>query len=303
MIILRNTRSERPPSALLIDSQPWSARALGSVLSGEGYDVTHLESARDALTYLGSAAPDVIFVEAEIQVSAGVELCRVLRSHSNVGPATPILLTTASPVRREERLAALRAGAWDLLVIPTDVTEMLLRLETFVCARIEVQLSRERSLLDPETDLYSTRGLLRRLRELSQDAFRHRIPVACVAVCHDGEATAEGGDERLERLIQRATRASDAVGKTGLAEYAIVAARTGSEAARLMAQRLCRTAEEDRDSPDRPLRLRIGCYALENFDMTPASPGDILARATAALRKAQVASAASPICVFDQLAD
>lgn len=301
MIIFRNSLSERPPSVLLIDPQQWSARALGSVLSSEGYEVTHFVSASDALSYLSSNAPDVIFVEAHINASSGLDLCRTLRSHANVGSATPILLTTAAPARREERLAALRAGAWDLLVMPTDMTELLLRLETFVCARTEVLLSRARSLLDPETDLYSTRGLLRRLRELSLDAVRHRIPVACVVVGHDRES-GEGGDERLERLMQRATRASDAVAKTGQAEYAIVASRTDSAAAVRLAQRLYQTAQDGSVSPDRPLHLCIGCYALQNFN-EPASADDILARATAALREAQVGSASAPICVFNQPAD
>jgi diguanylate cyclase (GGDEF)-like protein len=239
---------------------------------------------------------------------SGAQLCRTLREHPQVGAATPILMTSIAPVRRTDRVEALRAGAWDLIALPADTTELMLRLELFMRAKQEVVTARARSLLDISTDLYSRPGLLRRLRELSLDAYRRHTPVACLIVAPESEVQPRDAPtfdvatvtaQTMTRLMNDTTRASDTVGRLTHTEFAVIAPQTNSDGAIRLAERLYGSAQTlPPVYAESPLRVRIGCYAIESFEAT-VPPVEILARASTALQRAQYDLSAAPICVYD----
>ena len=120
-----------PPALVLIaDGVEWSARAYESVLGSGGFAVLRAASARQALAQARAAAPDVVLVNADLPDQPGAELCRAFRDEGALGASTPVFLTCASALAREGRLAALRAGAWDVLTLPLDAVELLVRATT-----------------------------------------------------------------------------------------------------------------------------------------------------------------------------
>src|SRR5207244_2841406 len=75
-----------------------------------------------------------------------------------------------NPATRAERLAALRAGAWECIAPPHDADEILLKIGAYVHAKLDADRARSEGLLDSATRLYNRQGLARRARELSPTA-------------------------------------------------------------------------------------------------------------------------------------
>src|SRR5204863_352672 len=117
---LRRARGRRPGRSSLRVLQ-FSQRILDRLTSGAlhfkleagGYAVLQERTGQHGLERAGTTEPDVILVDSELPDMAGVELCRMLRADPRVSSSTPILLTIRDAATREQRLAALRAGAWE----------------------------------------------------------------------------------------------------------------------------------------------------------------------------------------------
>jgi two-component system cell cycle response regulator len=216
--------------------------------------------------------------------------------HPRFGPTTPIVITTSGPSGRTQRLEAYRAGAWEFLGQPLDGEALLLKLDTFLRCKQQVDTLREENLLDPGTGLYNMRGLARRAKEIGSEAFRRREPVACVVFAPDAEVEepAEPSDEETIRLtdqigllLRQTGRASDAIGRLGVSEFGVIAPGTGPEAALRMVRRLGETIE---GSPlpvrggERSVRIRAGYCAVPDFAESSMDASELLLRATTALR-------------------
>lgn len=51
----------------------------------------------------------------------GIGFCRIVRNDPRFGAGVPILMTTPEAPTRKQRLAALRAGAWEFFSYPLDL--------------------------------------------------------------------------------------------------------------------------------------------------------------------------------------
>src|SRR5262245_16990958 len=249
----KTVQNRRPPLVLVIDDQEWSARAFESVLSPHGYSVIRCRSARQTLEHIQTISPDALLIKADLPDSSGSELCRTLREQAHVSANTPVFIASTAPLRRNQRLEAIGSGAWDLISLPVDAEELLLRLGVYVRSKFEADRAREESLLDLASGLYSIHGLLRRVRELSLDAYRYHSPIACVVIGLEDEwappAAGQGSEgyaawaDRLVRLINGGGRRSDVIRRLSQAEFVVVAPRTGSEGVLKLAQRIHEAAE------------------------------------------------------------
>lgn len=282
--------------ALLVSKQDWSPLLFESVLGPAGYAVVRAYSGGQALERLNGIAADVIFIDARLPDMDCPDLCQALRAHPNVSPSVPLLVMAFHPLEREERLSALRAGAWDCVRLPTDAEQLLLQVESYLRAKAEADRAREQGLVDASTGLYSMRGVLQRARELAAEASRYRRPLACIVVAYGtGEPGAEAAlDERTMEELAAALganhRSCDAIGRLGPAEFVVLTPETNEEGARRAAERLAVAIEElnrtraTGDASALPLHIRIGGYAVEDFEREGIEPGDLLTRATLALR-------------------
>ncbi len=282
----------REPLVLIANDQEWSARSLESILSPNGFRVVRAFTAHQALEGIRQHQPDVIVLDAQMPDMHGFDVCRSLRDDQLVGPATPIIITTAGPSGRSQRIEAFEAGAWEFFGQPLDGDTLLLKLRTFLRAKLELDRLRGESLLDPVSGLYSRTGLAHRAREMGAEASRRHEPLACVvlgAEADDVEA-ADGGDSRVDalvgQLLRRASRVSDAVGRIGSGEYAILAPSTGAAGATRLASRLG-TALEAASGGGIQLRVRAGYCAVPDFARSPVDVLELLLRATTALRDLQ----------------
>jgi diguanylate cyclase (GGDEF)-like protein len=306
-------KAPNAPLVLIANDQEWSARSLESILGPNGYAVVRAYTGQQALERARTSQPDLIILDAQMPDMHGFEVCRALRSDPRFSATTPIVITTSGPSGRTQRLEAYRAGAWEFLGQPLDGEALLLKLNTFLESKREVDGLREENLLDPGTGLYNMRGLSRRAREIGAEAFRRRDPVACVVFAPEIDVSEEETPEDEARrmsdqvalLFRQAGRASDAIGRLGMAEYGVIAPATGPEAAVRLARRLGGAVES---SPipvrggERTLRLRAGYGAVPDFAESSVDAVELLLRATTALRDLKREGAAGErIRAFDQV--
>lgn len=286
----------RPPLVLIANNQEWSARSLESILGPNGYAVLRAYTSTQALDRARSAQPDLLILDADLPDLGGIEVCRRLRSDPRLTASTPIIVTTAGHPTREQRLAALRTGAWELLSHPLDAEELILKLDAYVKAKFDADRGREESLLDQLTGLYNVRGLARRMRELGSDAFRHSEPLACVVLAPDrgfedrpiDDTAVDAMIRHFSHVLKRTGRISDAIGRLGQTEFAVIAPATDASGAVKLAERLLREIDSvaATEEPDEAvsLRTRAGYYAVPDFRHAAVEAVDMLVRATTALR-------------------
>lgn len=291
----QETPLARPPVALVVSEHEWSTLSLESVLGPNGYAVLRAYNGRQALERVQTISPDVVFIDSRLPDMEGVQLCRALRQHANLSLSAPILLVTAEHVNRQHQLGALRAGAWEYVRLPTDAEELLLRLESYIKGKFEADRAREESLLDQSTGLYSTRGVLKRARELTSEASRHGRALACIVMAPELTNDAVSDGDLAQALIQQlvevfrsGSRVSDAIGRLGPREFVLLAPETDNGGARRLAQRITDAIDAmnaARDPATAEVRVRIGCYAVDDFRDAEIEPVELLTRATLALRQ------------------
>jgi PleD family two-component response regulator len=290
----RREPAEVLPLVLIANDQEWSARSLESILAPNGYAVTRAHTGRQAIERARQESPDLIILDAQMPDMHGFDVCRLLRDDPRFGPSTPILITTAGPSGRAQRLEAYRAGAWEFLGQPVDGEALLLKMRTFIQAKVATDALRDESLLDSASGFYNMRGLARRAREIGSEAQRRHYPLAAVVFASDAELSGELSDEDEEALAEHvgqvfrpAGRVSDAVGRLGANEFGVIAPATGPDAALQMVNRLGGsfdgTSVELAGGPRR-LRLQAGYCAVDDFAQSDADAVELLLRATTALR-------------------
>jgi PleD family two-component response regulator len=284
------------PLVLIANDQEWSARSLESILGPSGYSVVRAYTGQQALERARTSQPDIIILDAQMPDMHGFEVCRALRSDPRFSATTPIVITTSGPSGRTQRLEAYRCGAWEFLGQPLDGEALLLKLGTFLQSKQQVDILREENLLDSGTGLYNMRGLSRRAREIGADALRRREALACVVFAPETELDADDDapDEGLLRMsdqvgavFRQAGRVSDAIGRLGPTEFAVIAPATGPEGAIRLVNRLGGAVEATRipvRGGERALRVKAGYCAVPDFAESSIDAVELLLRATTALR-------------------
>jgi two-component system, cell cycle response regulator len=233
----------RPLRLLIAERRGWMARTLASALDATHWTSSHVHTGAEVFAQFHRVAPDVVLLHDDLTDIGALDLCARLRSDAHAGPTTPLLVVSTDPTRTR-RVAALRAGAWEYVVLPLDPELMLLRLETFARAHREVERLSEAALLDPETGLYNTAGIARRSEEVASDARRRRDPLSCVALTPEaaasGSATPAGPEAlvpKFGRLIRQRARVSDVMGR-GDGTVVIIAPATPARGAERLVERL-----------------------------------------------------------------
>jgi len=270
--------------ALIANDQEWSARSLDSILAPQGYTVIRAYTGLQALERARTARPDLVILDAQLPDIHGLEVCKQLREDPRFGRLTPIVITTAGPSGRTQRLAAYQAGAWEFFGQPLDGEALLARFQTFIEAKLEADGLREAAMVDGH-GLYTVRGLAQRVGEIGSEMIRHGRPLACVALAFadEGDSPNSGipAQPTLGELLRGHGRISDAIAHLGGQEYVVVAPDTAREGAVRMIDRL----EAVLRAEGLPAaRLVAGYSAVPDLRVASVEPAAMLDHATAALR-------------------
>src|SRR6266576_3423423 len=277
------------PLVLLGNADKWLADSLESVLTQGGYRVMATTKRQQVLELARRYLPDGIVLDLglEQRASDNLALCRALRADPGISRSTPIILTIAGPVLRAQQLVALRSGAWELRGDPLDMEELILRLSVYVQGKLEADRLGIEGMVDRASGLYNDAGINRRSAELAAFTARQGLPLACVVFQPDNGDLSPGVADRLAQAVRRAGRISDAVGRTGPAEFTVFAPATDETGAEGLVQRITDTV-----SRSESVKLRAGMSMAPGTtgrpsrasSPPPTSPTELLARARNALR-------------------
>ena len=122
-------------------------------LAFEGYEIATAEDGESALRSIRDNLPDAVILDLMLPGIDGLEVCRRLRSVSNV----PILVLTARDTVAD-RVTGLDAGADDYMVKPFAFDELL--------ARIRALFRRHRMEMAPDVHQFADLSLSPRTRQV-----------------------------------------------------------------------------------------------------------------------------------------
>jgi len=108
---------------LVVDDDPQIRRVMRVMLTGHGYEVDDAKNGETALEKLEKHRFDLIVLDMGMPGMGGVQTCRAIREHSDVG----IIMLTVQD-RDVDKIEALDAGADDYVTKPFKSLELLARI-------------------------------------------------------------------------------------------------------------------------------------------------------------------------------
>jgi DNA-binding response OmpR family regulator len=135
--------SDRSARILLVDDEQSIQTLLSYPLRKEGYDVVQATDGRQALDRFEEQAFDLVVLDLMLPKVDGLEVCRLLRSHS----AVPIIMLTAKS-EEIDKVVGLELGADDYITKPFSLREFSSRIKAAL-RRAEMSRAAELSLDEP----------------------------------------------------------------------------------------------------------------------------------------------------------
>jgi DNA-binding response OmpR family regulator len=257
--------------------------SLASLLESDRWALIEAHTGTLALEWARDLRPDIIILEEELPDMSGIDACRALHGDFRMGHNVPILILSSEKPTPDQRVNALRAGAWDFLRNPTDPVELSLKLQTYLQAKRNIDVALSEGPADPVSGLHSRPVLARRARELGALMARRHGAMSCVVFSLDVDPS----EARVGPIIVRSVRLSDVVGVLGATEFGLLAPGSDKTGAAKLARRVARVLRESVGDgnvivPGRT--LWIGYDAVANLGYTPVDPAELLVRAAAAVQ-------------------
>lgn len=143
----------RECTILLVDDEPANLDLLEMVLEGDGYGeigggrLVRTDDPRQVLSLVATHAPDLVLLDLHMPHRHGLDVLADLRAATPRNEYRPVLVLTAD-VTGAAKEAALALGARDFVTKPFDATEVLLRVENLLDARVlhvDERAARERA--------------------------------------------------------------------------------------------------------------------------------------------------------------
>ena len=221
---------------LVVDDEPAIVDAVAYALAGEGYEVESRADGEAGLEAGLRGSFDVVLLDVMLPKLSGTEVCRRLRSESDV----PILMLTAKDAE-VDRVLGLEIGADDYVTKPFSVAELVSRVRALLRRR--------------ELDRAGRGYAFRRVGALSLDLARHKVDV-------DGrEVQLTPSEFRLLALL--AEEPERVYSRREIMQHLWESSYVGDErACDIHVSNLRRKVERDPDEPERILTVRGVGYKL-----------------------------------------
>ncbi|WP_334143152.1 response regulator transcription factor [Rhabdothermincola sp.] len=127
----------RATSVLLVEDEDSFVEALTIGLSREGFEVSVARDGAEALDRFDDLKPDLVLLDVMLPKVSGVDVCRELRSRSDV----PIIMVTAKGAEIDT-VVGLEVGADDYVSKPYRLRELVARMRAVLRRRSGADLTR-----------------------------------------------------------------------------------------------------------------------------------------------------------------
>ncbi len=231
---------------LIVDDSPDALAVAKARLTKENLDVICADGGKAGIESAKSAKPDLILLDVDMPDMSGFDVCRILKSDSEM-KSIPIIFLSASHETRD-KIKGLDLGAVDYVTKPFDAFELRARVRAALRTKRLQDLLVKQSQIDPLTEL-SNRGALakRMVREWARKE-RHGNALSFIMCDLDhfkriNDEHGHGvGDKvlcQVARAITSCCRKTDFPARYGGEEFAIVVSDEYAEKAKSLADR-CR---------------------------------------------------------------
>jgi two-component system KDP operon response regulator KdpE len=119
---------------LVVDDEPQIRRVLRTTLTAVGYTIVEARDGTEAVEKVREIKPDLILLDMNMPGLDGLQVCREIRSGSDV----PIIMLTVRSAEKD-KVRALDAGADDYVVKPFGIQELLARVRALLRRAAEDQ--------------------------------------------------------------------------------------------------------------------------------------------------------------------
>lgn len=116
------SRPETRHRVLLVEDEPSLLESISYALEIEGYEVLTAATGREGVTKAQLGNPSVVLLDVMLPESSGLDVCRQIRSSSDV----PIIMLTARD-SEADKVAGLELGADDYVTKPFSMRELVAR--------------------------------------------------------------------------------------------------------------------------------------------------------------------------------
>ena len=164
-------------SILVVDDEAVFRVLAEEALTAEGFEVRTAETLRKARAEFERGAPDVLILDRRLPDGDGIDFLKGLRADETAAPggdssgAIVIVVTAYGDV--ENAVEALKAGAWDYLTKPVQLTDLVVKLRKVLETRgLRDRLAGGRGVVGPlavDTGLEQPDALLRLQRTADAD--------------------------------------------------------------------------------------------------------------------------------------
>lgn len=117
---------------LIVEDDVDLREGLSFSFSGDGYDVTETGTKKDGLQEITNGGYDIVFLDCNLPDGTGFELCKEVRSYSNI----PIIMLTARDTEMDE-IKALELGVNDYLSKPFSLGVLKARMKRILQEKSE----------------------------------------------------------------------------------------------------------------------------------------------------------------------
>ena len=140
-----------PPLILIVDDKETNREILRARLRAQGYELLEAADGEVALSIARQQHPDLILLDVLMPKIDGLEVCRRLKSDTDL-PFIPIVLVTAM-VDSKDVVAGLEAGADEYLTKPVDQAALVARVRSMLRVKEltdQVRAQAADKLVDPQ---------------------------------------------------------------------------------------------------------------------------------------------------------